>query len=123
MIEPKPDDEPAALEELPAGAGAGAGNGAGVGAAPPGVEIWSLPYSFPPRGEEADSGMTAPLAIRPARPTTDDAGVLRAPLRCISPLGRLLLWVMGHVELGAASSATVEDPGVPPPGSAAVEAW
>lgn len=45
MIEPKPEDEPAVLEGLPAGVGAGGGSGAGVGFAPSGVKV---PWLSPP---------------------------------------------------------------------------
>jgi hypothetical protein len=108
MIEPKPADEPAALEELPAGIGAGAGSGAGAGFAPPGVEIPSLPLVSPreaAEASEAEAAMTAPAIVEPAI----GDGVSLATASCRSPpLGGCPTFGDDPVELEGALSTALQ---------------
>jgi hypothetical protein len=127
MIEPKPEAEPAALEELPAGVGAGAGSGAGTGFALPGVKIPSLPLGWPREVEatEAEARMTV-AAI--AEPPTGDA-VRLAPASCCLPMlaWRLALGDKDPVKLEGVLSTALQPAtpplGTAPLGSAAVDAW
>jgi hypothetical protein len=66
MIEPKPEDEPAALPATPPGVGAGAVGATGAGAAAPGVETPSPALAVVLCGvvlAEAAAGMVRRVAL------------------------------------------------------------
>jgi hypothetical protein len=118
MIEPKPAAEPAALDELPGGAGAGSGAGAGV--VPAGAEGPSLPLISlrEVKATAVEAGMTAPAVVESAG---SDVATLAKALRCSAQLsGRDAHGDGDPIELDGAPSTAFQSAAAPL-GSTAVD--
>jgi hypothetical protein len=119
MIEPKPEDDPAALEELPAGEGAGNGVG-GAGTVPPDVEVSSLSLAPPrnavsPLSAAASTAGIGVVAIQTPRPISD-ATADAATACCRAPLGECPKLDAADPDAAGAALLVVLQPRVPAAG-------